>query len=74
MVCETCKVFLTDIIKKPPILFPLVGLFHILLLLWTIWGDHHEPFPRYSMAGSVMDDRIYNILDSSLRFSEMGRY
>ena len=39
------KVFFTDIIRKPPILFPFVGLFHILWLLWTIWDDRQEPFP-----------------------------
>lgn len=26
-------------------LFPLVGLFHVLWLLWTIWSDHTAPFP-----------------------------
>jgi len=26
-------------------LFPLVGLFHILWLAWTIWDDRYEPFP-----------------------------
>src|ERR1035437_7523279 len=36
---------LTDMIKKPPVLFPLVGLFHILWLLWIIWDDRHLPFP-----------------------------
>jgi hypothetical protein len=42
---RTFKGFLSDIIKKPPLLFPLVGLFHVLWLLWTIWDDRHEPFP-----------------------------
>ncbi len=26
-------------------LFPLVALFHILLLLWTSWSDRTSPFP-----------------------------
>ena len=39
------KEFIVDIAKKPPILFPLVGLFHLFWLLWTIWSDHNEPFP-----------------------------
>lgn len=42
---RTSKEFLSDIIRKPPMLFPLVGLFHILWLLWTIWDDRHVPFP-----------------------------
>jgi hypothetical protein len=25
-------------------LFPLVGLFHVLWLLWTIWDDRYTPF------------------------------
>ncbi len=39
------KAFFIDITKKPPILFPLVGLAHILWLLVTLWGDRQEPFP-----------------------------
>ena len=39
------KVFIGDIVRKPPMLFPLVGLFHVLWLLWTVWDDRHEPFP-----------------------------
>ncbi len=42
---RNAKTFFTDIVKKPPMLFPLVGLFHVLWLLWTIWDDRHEPFP-----------------------------
>ena len=45
MSIRSFKEFFTDVIKKPPILFPLIGLFHILWLLWTIWDDHHIPFP-----------------------------
>src|SRR4051812_28888626 len=33
-----------DVVKRPPILFPLVGLAHILWLLWTIWNDRYVPF------------------------------
>jgi hypothetical protein len=39
------KGFVVDIVTKPPILFPLVALFHILWLLWTIWSDRAVPFP-----------------------------
>jgi hypothetical protein len=39
------KQFLTDVIRKPPMLFPLVALGHIFWLLITLWGDRHEPFP-----------------------------
>jgi len=35
--------FVIDIVKKPPVLFPLVGLFHVLLLARTIWDDRHVP-------------------------------
>ena len=37
------KEFINDIIRKPPLLFPIVGLFHILWLVWTIWDDRKEP-------------------------------
>jgi len=42
---RTFKDFIVDIAKKPPILFPLVGLFHVVLFFWLIWSDHKEPFP-----------------------------
>ena len=38
------KQFTVDIVKKPPLSFPLIGLFHLLLLLWTVWDDRKEPF------------------------------
>ena len=37
--------FIKRIIKKPPILFPLVALFHIVLLGKSLWDYHAEPFP-----------------------------
>lgn len=37
--------FFKRIIKKPPVLFPLVALFHIGLLLYGLWIYHTEPFP-----------------------------
>ncbi len=37
------KEFSIDIVRKPPMLFPLVGLFHVLWLVWTIWDDRKEP-------------------------------
>ena len=39
--------FIVDIAKKPPILFPLVALFHILWLLMAVWSCHNEPFPSF---------------------------
>lgn len=39
------KQLISDIVRKPPVLFPLVGLFHVVLLLWIIWSDRHMPFP-----------------------------
>ena len=38
---------IVDLAKKPPILFPLVGLFHIVWFLITFWSlvsDKHVPF------------------------------
>ncbi len=34
-----------DIIKKPPVSFPVIGLFHVLWFFYIIWSDRHEPFP-----------------------------
>ena len=39
------KAFIIDITRKPPILFPLVALFHVLWFLWTLWDDRSTPFP-----------------------------
>jgi hypothetical protein len=39
------KEIIKDIVRKPPMLFPLVALFHVLWFAWTIWDDRHEPFP-----------------------------
>ena len=39
------KEFTVDIVRKPPVSLPLIGLFHVLWLLYTIWSDRHEPFP-----------------------------
>ncbi len=42
---RSAKAFVTDLFTKPPsILFPLVGLAHVLWLLWTIWSDRYVPF------------------------------
>lgn len=37
------KTFLKDIITKPPVIFPLVALFHIVLLLWTLYSVVQQP-------------------------------
>ena len=42
---RTFKEVFIDIVRKPPILFPLVGLFHVLLLGWYVWSDRSVPFP-----------------------------
>ena len=33
-----------DIVVRPPVLFPLVGLFHVLWLIWTLVTLRGEPF------------------------------
>jgi len=43
---RTIREFTIDIVRKPPIAFPLIGLFHLLLLLWVFWSDRTEPFPN----------------------------
>lgn len=45
------KTLITDLARKPPILFPLVGLFHVLWLLWLLWSDRNEPFPDIVWLG-----------------------
>ena len=42
---RTIREFTIDIVKTPPIAFPLIGLFHILWFLWIIYSDRYEPFP-----------------------------
>ncbi len=39
------KELVIDMVRRPPILFPAVGLFHVLWLLWTIWDDRSLHFP-----------------------------
>jgi hypothetical protein len=43
MSTRTFKQYLSDITRKPLILFPLVALAHILWLLWIVWGNRHVP-------------------------------
>ncbi len=38
------KSFVTDIVRKPPVLFPLVGLFHVLWLVRTVYAMRQAPF------------------------------
>jgi len=40
---RSIKELTTDLIKKPPMLFPLVGLFHVLWLLRTVYSMSHAP-------------------------------
>ena len=42
---RSIKIFVTDIFKKPPLLFPLVAMFHVLLLIWLLWSDIGVHFP-----------------------------
>ena len=44
IIVRNFKGFITDIIKKPPMLFPMVGLFHVLWLVWIIWDDRSVLF------------------------------
>ncbi|PQJ10953.1 hypothetical protein CJD36_013360 [Flavipsychrobacter stenotrophus] len=37
------KTFFKDIITKPPVVFPLVALFHVVLLLWTVYSLVQQP-------------------------------
>lgn len=39
------QTFIKDISTKPPLLFPLVALFHVFALLYSIWDVHASPFP-----------------------------
>lgn len=39
--------FLRRIITKPPVLFPLVALFHLLMLIYSIWNFYG--FPLFSI-------------------------
>ena len=50
---RSSKEFLSDIVRKPPILFPLVGLFHVLLLIWLIVSDKGVPFPGIVWLGPL---------------------
>jgi hypothetical protein len=51
---RSIKEFTIDIVRKPPILFPLVGLFHILWLLWVIWSDHTSTIEVFSLQVAWM--------------------
>lgn len=37
--------FLKRIVTKPPVLFPLVALFHLLMLAYSAWSYAEFPFP-----------------------------
>lgn len=45
------KTFTADLLRKPPQMFPIVGLFHILWLGYLIWSDRTEPFPNIVWLG-----------------------
>ena len=37
--------YLRDVVRKPPMVLPMVGLFHLFAVVWTIWSDRKVPFP-----------------------------
>ncbi|MEI8280159.1 MAG: hypothetical protein WCG87_10375 [Bacteroidota bacterium] len=39
------KPFVKRILTKPPFIFPWVALFHITMLLFSVWNFRTEPFP-----------------------------
>jgi len=39
------RTFARDIIKKPPVIFPWVALFHFVMLVYQLWLYHDSPFP-----------------------------
>lgn len=39
------KTFIKDISTKPPLLFPLVALFHVLATLYIVWDVSDAPWP-----------------------------
>jgi len=47
------KEVIIDIGRKAPILFPLVGGFHLLWLGWTIWTNRTEQFPSIIWLGHL---------------------
>ena len=36
---------ITDLVRKPPMLFPFIALFHVLFIFWIVWSDRNAPFP-----------------------------
>lgn len=42
---RSAKQFVTDIIRKPPLLFPWLALFHLFALCYTLYVFGSEPFP-----------------------------
>ena len=45
------KTIITDIVRKPPIMFPMVGAFHIMWLGYLAWSNASEPFPNIVWLG-----------------------
>lgn len=37
------KTFIGDVIRKPPVIFPWVALFHVVMLGYVIWLFHTDP-------------------------------
>ena len=45
--------FIKRVWTKPPILFPLVALFHLLMLFYSIWNYREFPFPSESWISTA---------------------
>lgn len=45
--------FIKRIWTKPPVLFPLVALFHFVILGYTVWLKHSFPFPSEYWISSL---------------------
>ena len=51
---RTLKIFFSDIFQKPPVLFPLVALFHIVCLLASLWSLVQLPSSATYIAATWM--------------------
>lgn len=38
------KQILIDLVRKPPMIMPMIAIAHILWLVWTVWGNRLLPF------------------------------
>lgn len=45
--------FISDIVRKPLVLFPLIALFHILMTVYTVWQDIGYSYLWWQIAWMV---------------------